>query len=280
MAMNSLSCGLRAALLPIRTSGVKFRSITSLRHVKPSSPSIKVVNSKNTHQREPLALSAIDDNAGARKQKVRIGRGRGSGCGKTSGRGQKGQKARGSVPPGFEGGQTPLHKRLPKRNVHDPFARHLQPVSLRRVQRLIDLGRLPSSGTITMRDLIKSGCISRVRDGVRLVGSGNFLAPVNLQVTECNQHSARTVLRGGGHVTLAWYNKLGLRVLLKPEKWTKINLPLPKWARPPPKYEHRYPERTDDGVPIRPLRSETDVEAISEAWKKIIHQRQPKRSSA
>ena len=82
----------------------------------------------------PLRLNDIRDNPGARKKKVRVGRGRGSGCGKTSGRGQKGQKARGSVRLGFEGGQTPLQKRLPKVNHHDPFARPLQPVSVGVIQ--------------------------------------------------------------------------------------------------------------------------------------------------
>ncbi len=115
---------------------------------------------------QPLRLNNLRDNPGARKPEVRIGRGRGSGCGKTSGRGQKGQRARGSVRLGFEGGQTPLHKRLPKINHHDPFARPLQTLSVGLIQRMIDLGRIPSEGTITMRDLVRSGAVRRVKHGI------------------------------------------------------------------------------------------------------------------
>lgn len=225
---------------------------------------------------QPLRLNNIRDNAGARKKEVRVGRGRGSGCGKTSGRGQKGQKARGSVRLGFEGGQTPLHKRLPKINHHDPFARPLQPVSLGLVQRMIDLGRLPNEGTITMRELVRCGALRRVKFGVLLVPGGNFAANVDVQVTEAVPDAAEQVIDAGGQVTLAWYTKLGLRALVKPEKWVMKNLPLPRWAAPPPKWEHRYPERTRDGLPVRPLRTKRDVEAIAKAWERIKHERKRK----
>lgn len=274
--MNSFTSRLQA-VAPILSRPHFWRSLaTSARQEATKKPIVRVVNAQNVHQFKPLALNEISDNAGARKKKVRVGRGRGSGCGKTSGRGQKGQKARGSVRLGFEGGQTPLQKRLPKRNTFDRFALRMEPVYLSRVQRLIDLGRLPPQGTITIRHLVQSGCISRVRDGVILKGGGNFAAPIDLHVTECEPEAARAVLRGGGRVTLAWYNRLGLRVLINPEKWTSVNLPLPKLARPPPKYEHRYPQRADNGLPIRPIHSEADILAISDAWKRIVHPRQPK----
>lgn len=227
---------------------------------------------------KPLRLNDIRDNPGARKRKVRLGRGRGSGCGKTSGRGQKGQKARGSVPIGFEGGQTPLHKRLPKFKQHDPFARPLLPVSLGRIQRFIDIGRIVPEGDapITIGHLVRSGCVRKVEHGVVLVPGGNFAAPVHIQVTEAVPEAANVVLRVGGKVTLAWYNRLGLRALIKPEKWLQKNLPLPKWARPPPKFMHRYPDRSDDDLPIRRLETPEQVAEIREAWKRIVHPRQRK----
>lgn len=246
---------------------------TQFRKPTPTKPSVTFENAFNLHRTSVLTLDTLRDNEGARKSKVRVGRGRGSGCGKTSGRGQKGQRARNSVALGFEGGQTPLHKRLPKRNYHDPFARHLQPVSLRVIQRLIDLDRLPASGTITIAHLKKANCLRKLRDGVMLVGSGGLANPIDIQVTECHPETARAVLRVGGTVTLAWYNTLGLRVLTRPEKWTRKNLPLPRWARPPPKFDHRYPQRTEDGLPIRPIRTEDDVEAAAHAWTRIIHER-------
>lgn len=249
---------------------------THFQRSRPTKPSTKLVNEFNMHRTTLLTLSSIRDNDGARKSKVRVGRGRGSGCGKTSGRGQKGQKARSSIALGFEGGQTPLHKRLPKRNYYDPFARHLEPVSINVIQRRIDLGRLPSSGTITMADLRKADCFRKLRDGVLLVGNGNFASKVDIQVTECQPDAARTVLRAGGTVTLAWYNRLGLRVLTRPERWIRQNLPLPRWARPPPKFDHRYPQRTEDNLPIRPIRTEADINAIEDAWKRVVHERKRK----
>lgn len=273
-ASNSLRRAFAPIASPLSLSSIRNLAYTPRRR-RPTEPSFVVLNAANTDQRTPLDLANLRDNPGARKKEVRVGRGRGSGCGRTSGRGLKGQKARNSVRLGFEGGQTPLQKRLPKRNTHDRFARQLKPVGLSVIQRYIDLGRLPPTGLITICDLVKSGCASQIRDGVVLVkGRGVFVAPVNIEVTECSPEAARTVLRAGGHVTLAWRNALGLRVLLKPEKWTKQNLPLPRWARPPPKLEHRYPERTEDNLPVRYLRTQDDIDAVADAWKRVIHLRQ------
>lgn len=220
-----------------------------------------------------LHLSNISDNHGARKKKVRIGRGVGSGCGKTSGRGQKGQRARGSVALGFEGGQTPLHKRLPKKNRHNPFARPLEYISLGVIQRMIDIGRLDPSRKITFRDLLLSGCLKKVKHGVILRESGPLSTPVHIEVTESTSEAARKVIDAGGRVTLAWYNRLGLRALIKPEKWTSIGMPLPAWARPPPKLQIRYPDRSESNLPIRVLETSDDITAMESAWKKQIHPR-------
>lgn len=276
--MNTgLKC-LRAAFSHIEQSKSVWSSIRLLRTTprEYANPSLRVVNGSNFHKSSALRLDDIGDNDGARKRKVRLGRGRGSGCGKTSGRGQKGQKARSSIRLGFEGGQTPLYKRLPKRNVYDRFALKLKPVYVHRIQRLIDIGRLPQEGTINIAHLVDAGCISGLRDGVYLTGLGDFSAPVDIQVTETDPDSARCILRGGGTVTLAWYNRLGLRVLIKPHCWTRKNLPLPKFAQPPPKFKNRYPEILPNGVHTRPLKSEEDVVGLAEAWKRIRHPRKPK----
>lgn len=243
-------------------------------------PRIHVSNLEGIHCAYPLRLDNIRDNDGAKKEKVRIGRGRGSGCGKTSGRGQKGQRARNSVRLGFEGGQTPLHKRFPKRNHFDPFARKLEPLTLGRLQSFIDIGRIRVSedgAAITMHQLVRSGCIGKPVDGVILVKGGAFAEKVHVEVTESEPDAATQVLAAGGKVTLAWYNKLGLRALIKPEKWTEKNLPLPRWARPPPKFEHRYPERTEDGLPVRVLASQQDIDELGTSWKRIVHLREAKK---
>lgn len=267
------------ALTPtITRAGIHIRHYAA--HLRgnpvPNHPGVRIVNPQSQNPTGPLVLNNIRDNDGARKPEVRVGRGRGSGCGKTSGRGQKGQKARNSIRLGFEGGQTPLQKRVPKRNYYDPFARHLHPVSLGRIQRLIDLGRLDVTKTITIADLVRSGLMKKVKDGVRLVRGGQFSSDVHLQVTETCPEAALDVLRAGGKVTLAWYNTLGLRALIKPHKWHERGVRLPRWARPPPKFEHRYPERSEDGLPIRPLESEEDVRMLEEGWKRIIHKRASK----
>jgi large subunit ribosomal protein L15 len=224
----------------------------------------------------PLRLNNIKDVEGARKKKVRVGRGRGSGCGKTSGRGQKGQRARNSVRLGFEGGQTPLQKRLPKVNHHDPFARHLELLTLGRVQQWIDRGRIDPSKRITMYELVHSGCMRRVKEGVLLQEGGPLAIPIDIEVTEATPGAAESVVKAGGRVTLAWYNRLGLRALIKPFKWHSVGLPLPRWARPPPKMEKRYPERTENNLPVRVIESLEDVAEIIPAWKKTIHIRERK----
>eukprot|EP00177_Eucheuma_denticulatum_P008628 GFKZ01015703.1.p1 GENE.GFKZ01015703.1~~GFKZ01015703.1.p1 ORF type:complete len:275 (-),score=40.08 GFKZ01015703.1:1146-1970(-) len=262
-----------------RFSHLMHRGLSQLSpSVPPPEGTFSYKNAANIHQTRPLRLNDIRDNIGAKKKKVRVGRGRGSGCGKTSGRGQKGQKARNSVRLGFEGGQTPLTKRFPKKRHFDPFARDLLPVPLGRIQKFIDIGRLDRQEEIGIRQLVKSGCVRKPKDGVILVpGGGAFVEGVKIQVTESEPEAARQVISNGGSVELAWYNKLGFLKLLRPERWEKKNLPLPRWARPPPKFEHRYPERREDGLPIRSVTTMDDVDKIEEAWKRIIHVREKKK---
>src|ERR1700733_6993554 len=124
-----------------------------------------------------MKLNDLRDNPGARKKRMTVGRGIGSGKGKTSGRGVKGQKARtGVAVKGFEGGQMPLHRRLPKRGFVNIFATHYAEVNLGRVQTAVDAGKLDAQAVVTAEALIAAGVVRRVKDGVKLLGSGEITA--------------------------------------------------------------------------------------------------------
>src|SRR3974390_2312066 len=127
-----------------------------------------------------MKLNQIADNAGSRKKRMRIGRGIGSGMGKTGGRGGKGQTARtGVLIKGFEGGQMPLHRRLPKRGFRNsPFALKLNEVNLGRIQAAIDAGKLDAAAPVDAAALVKAGVLRRAKDGIRLLGMGEIKAKV------------------------------------------------------------------------------------------------------
>src|SRR6266702_7866037 len=127
-----------------------------------------------------MKLSDIADNAGSRKKRMRVGRGIGSGKGKQAGRGGKGQTARSGVRiKGFEGGQMPLHRRLPKRGFRNtPFAKRYNEVNLGRVQAAIDAGKLDAGASVDVAALVKAGVLRREKDGVRLLGVGEFKSKV------------------------------------------------------------------------------------------------------
>src|SRR6201746_1886190 len=124
-----------------------------------------------------MKLNDLRDNAGARKGRVRVGRGVGSGVGKTGGRGQKGQKSRSGVSVfGFEGGQMPLHMRIPKRGFNNIFARDYAEVNIGAIQKVIDAGKLDAKGTLDHDALKAAGLARGGRDGVRLLGKGELKA--------------------------------------------------------------------------------------------------------
>src|SRR5246127_5605347 len=130
-----------------------------------------------------MKLSDIADNAGSRKKRMRVGRGIGSGKGKTAGRGGKGQTARSGVRiKGFEGGQMPLHRRLPKRGFTPPSPRDLNEVNVGRVQAAIDAGRLDATRPIDVAALIEAGVVGRPRDGVKILGNGELKAKADFEV--------------------------------------------------------------------------------------------------
>jgi large subunit ribosomal protein L15 len=152
-----------------------------------------------------MKLNQIRDNAGARHAPKRLGRGIGSGLGKTSGRGGKGQTARTGVSlNGFEGGQTPIYRRLPKRGFNNIFARDLQELNLDRLQQAIDDGRLDAAKPITAQTLVEAGVIRRALDGVRLLGDGAkaFKAKISASVAGASATARAAIEKAGGSVSI------------------------------------------------------------------------------
>jgi len=151
-----------------------------------------------------MKLNEIADNDGATKGRMRVGRGIGSGKGKTGGRGVKGQKSRTGVAiKGFEGGQMPLHRRLPKRGFNNIFAKDYNEVGLDRVQKAIDAGKLDAGKTVDAAALQAAGVIRRVRDGVRLLGNGEITAKVAFEVAGASKPAIAAVEKAGGSVKVA-----------------------------------------------------------------------------
>ena len=150
-----------------------------------------------------MKLNEISDNAGSRKARMRVGRGIGSGKGKTAGRGGKGQTARTGVRiKGFEGGQMPLHRRLPKRGFNNLFALELNEVNLDRVQAAIERGVLDAKDTVDVEALVRSGVLRRKKDGVRLLGKGEIKAPVQFAVHGASKSAVAAVEKAGGSVKI------------------------------------------------------------------------------
>jgi large subunit ribosomal protein L15 len=145
-----------------------------------------------------MKLNELSDNPGATKKRMRVGRGIGSGKGKTAGRGVKGQKARTGVAiKGFEGGQMPLHRRLPKRGFNNVLALEYNEVSLTKVQAAIDAGKLDKKAPVTAESLKAAGVIRRVKDGVRILG-GEIKAKVAFEVAGASGPAAAAIEAAGG----------------------------------------------------------------------------------
>jgi len=150
-----------------------------------------------------MKLTDIADNTGSRKKRMRVGRGIGSGKGKTSGRGGKGQTARSGVRiKGFEGGQMPLHRRLPKRGFNNIFALEFVEINLDRLQQAIDAKKLDVKDTVTAETLVKAGVLRRSRDGVRLLGRGEIKAKLNIEVHGASKSAVAAVEKAGGSVKI------------------------------------------------------------------------------
>ena len=150
-----------------------------------------------------MKLNELKDNKGARQGRVRVGRGIGSGLGKTAGRGQKGAKARSGVSiAGFEGGQMPLHMRLPKRGFNNIFAKDYAEVNVGAIQKMIDAGKLDAKGTVDHEALKGAGLARGGKDGVRLLGKGELSAKLAFRVAGASKGAREAVEKAGGSIEL------------------------------------------------------------------------------
>jgi large subunit ribosomal protein L15 len=148
-----------------------------------------------------MKLNEIRNNPGSRKSKTKLGRGSSSGLGKTSGRGVKGAKARtGNGIYGFEGGQMPLHMRMPKRGFRNIFANKFSEVNLGRLQKAIDNKKIDAGAKITEEALRKSGLAKKSRDGIRLLGTGEFKAKIEIEVAGASASARAAVEKAGGKI--------------------------------------------------------------------------------
>ncbi len=155
-----------------------------------------------------MRLNELSDKPGARKTRTRVGRGIGSGSGKTAGRGMKGQKSRSGVAiKGFEGGQMPIHRRLPKRGFTNIHGARFSEIGLDTLQVAIDNKVLDASKPVTEAILKESGLITHLRDGVRVLGNGEIKAKLTLEVAGATAGAAAAIEAAGGTLTLTWVKR-------------------------------------------------------------------------
>ena len=151
-----------------------------------------------------MKLNEIKDNEGSSKNRKRVGRGIGSGKGKTGGRGVKGQTSRAGVAiKGFEGGQMPLYRRLPKRGFNNLFAKDLNEVNLGRIQQAVEAGKLDAKGTVTIEALVAAGVITRqAKDGVKILGVGELKTKLAFEVAGASKSAVAAIEKAGGSVKI------------------------------------------------------------------------------
>lgn len=197
-------------------------------------------------------LGNLTSNDGAVKGYKRLGRGPASGLGKTSGRGQKGQKARGSVPYLFEGGQTPFYKRFPIVGFKRPHAKVYNEISMLRIQDFWDNNRIPlkAGETLTIRVMRECGLISgAMKDGVRLMGYGgeNYSVPLNVEASKATEFAIESVQKTGHTYTSVYHTKLGLKAHINPNYFILKKGYVPLQARPTHKKDVAYYSNPDKG---------------------------------
>jgi len=184
-----------------------------------------------------MRLNQISDNEGARRPRKRLGRGIGSGLGKTAGRGGKGQTARsGGAKAGFEGGQMPIYRRLPKRGFNNPFPVKYNEINLDRIQQAVDAKTLDAASPITLEALAKAGIVSKARAGLRLLGRGELKSKLAFEVHHASKGAIAAVEKAGGSVKV-----------LKPAKPEAEHAKEAKPAKPDakaPKQEAKAPKET------------------------------------
>lgn len=150
-----------------------------------------------------MKLNEISDNKGAAKARKRVGRGIGSGTGKTSGAGHKGQKSRSGVSLlGFEGGQMPLYRRLPKRGFNNPFTKDFSEINVGKLQAAVDAGKIDAKQPVTGDVLVAAGLVKKSRDGVKLLAKGEISAKLTIDVARASKAAVAAVEKAGGSVTV------------------------------------------------------------------------------
>jgi large subunit ribosomal protein L15 len=150
-----------------------------------------------------MRLNSINDNAGARKRRVRIGRGIGSGVGKTGGRGGKGQTARSGVAiGGFEGGQMPLHRRLPKRGFNKWRAKDFNEINVGALQKAVEDGKLKAGQTVDVASLVEAGILRRPKDGLRVLGGGELTTKLSVTANGASATAKAAIEKAGGSLSI------------------------------------------------------------------------------
>ena len=150
-----------------------------------------------------MKLNEIRDNEGARPSRMRVGRGIGSGKGKTGGRGVKGQKSRSGVSiNGYEGGQMPIYRRLPKRGFTNTFAKDFNIVSIARLEQAVEAGKLDVKKPVNVEALVEAGVLRRAKDGVRLLGDGEAKSKFKLEIAGASKSAVEKIEKAGGSVTI------------------------------------------------------------------------------
>lgn len=150
-----------------------------------------------------MKLNELRDNAGATKNRMRVGRGIGSGKGKTAGRGVKGQKSRTGVSiNGFEGGQMAIYRRLPKRGFNNIFRKDYVGLNLDRIQAAVDAGKIEAGATVTAESLVAAGLVKSAKDGIRLLGNGELKVALTFDIAGASKTAIEAVEKAGGKVNL------------------------------------------------------------------------------
>jgi large subunit ribosomal protein L15 len=204
--------------------------------------SVAVVSPMNHARYTTLALNNLYPYPG-RKSKRRVGRGCGSGHGKTSGRGTKGQNARGGIKGMnlFEGGQTPFWRKVPKSGFSNRYHQKVYAyINLSKLQMFINQGRLDSSKPITMKELLEARLVKKCRDGIKLLGQGELTSKIDIEVSRASKSAIAKVEAQGGRIVCGYYNRLALRALTRPEWFAKKGRLIPRRAKPPPKMIEYY----------------------------------------
>lgn len=195
-----------------------------------------------------MRLNELRDNPGATRPRKRVGRGAGSGKGKTAGRGNKGQLARSGVAlKGFEGGQMPLHRRLPKRGFKNPFSKDYNEVNLGRLQAAIDKGRIDAKSVVTAETLAAAGIINNIKDGVRILGKGTLKAALTLEVAGISSSARKAVEEAGGSVTVLAKKTATAKSAEGVKKTEQAKSPEKKVAKAPKKAKAADKQTEDDG---------------------------------